>query len=1184
MYLKSIEVNGFKSFANRMIFKFDKGITGIVGPNGSGKSNVADAVRWVLGEQSAKNLRGSKMEDVIFSGTELRKPQGSAYVAITLDNSDHKLPIDYEEVTVARRVYRSGESEYLINGVETRLKDVHRLFFDTGIGKEGYSIIGQGKIEQILSGKPDDRRELFDEAAGIVKYKKNKLITEKQLENEHQNLLRITDIISGLEDRVGPLKDQSEKAKRYLSLKEEQRKLDANLFLIDSKQYEKKIRDLKKNIKIAEDDKSRLNSELEDTKKEYDLIEERIDKLSRTIEDIKNLINSKKLENERYSGEIRVYTEKIASSAKNKDSVLSEIERVTDQLDKLSAELDEKSDIKKAASSEIKKAEDEIKRKESAVSDAEKAVNECENDIESAKSDIIDFINESGKVKEKVARYDAMLENIRLRKAELQKHVVENKSEHLKGTGDKERLTGSLDVINGQLDDYKRRLEAAETDLRKKTEKYDQIKSEISKHDQEIIRLRSRFESLRNLTERYEGYGISIQKVMDRKKDEKGIIGTVADIFTVEKDYETAIETALGGSIKNIVTTDEETAKRMISYLKQNKFGRATFLPVSSVKPSGLSNTDVLSDPDIIGIASDLVKVKKGYSEVAKYLLGRTVVAKDINAALKAAKKYHQSLRIVTLQGELISPGGSITGGAFKNQSNLLGRNRELTDIEKQIGDETNLLLKARQEETSLKMKRDSLKEEIARFTGEISRLTIEKNNTEMNLRSVDEKLDRISDSSKAIADENQELEKQIGDISSNKDELFGDEEANKSSIKDREDLIKRLEADLEEKKGLKKAADEDLSRAVINAGSVKEKTTYILNDIKRIEGEISRYNDEKKGYEERLSSENDESKELTDKISSLKESIDINENIIKERMLKLDSLTEEKEKETVEHKDFFERREAISNEMNAAEKQLLTLGADLEKTEEKQDELINYMFDEYEISLSEAEKLKDPELDQPGPVRKRLSQLKTEVRSLGDVNVNAIEEYKEVSEKYEFLSGQRDDIIRSEENLRNIISELDKTMRDTFNEKFAEIEKMFGKVFRELFGGGKASLSLVEDQDVLEAGIIINAQPPGKKLQNMMQLSGGEKSLTAISLLFAIQSLKPSPFCLLDEIEAALDDPNVKRFAKYLKNLTKDTQFIVITHRKGTMESADVLYGITMQEKGVSTQVSVSMIEKGLA
>lgn len=1184
MYLKSIEVNGFKSFANKIDFKFNDGITAIVGPNGSGKSNVADAVRWVLGEQSASKLRGSKMEDVIFAGTELRKPQGSAYVAITLDNSDHKLPVDYNEVTVARRVYRSGESEYLINGTVTRLKDVNKMFFDTGIGKEGYSIIGQGKIEQILSGKPDEKRELFDEAAGIVKYKKNKAATEKALLSEHQNLSRVNDILSELSGRVGPLARQSEKAKKYLAFKEDLKALEVSSFLLEINEINQQLEKHGEELSIMQDDTKRLTDEFDQTRTRYEELEKTLEEKNQEIDDTRAFINDKKLENEKSDGEIRVLTEQISSENKNKELILGEIRKTEEKIEGLEKELEGYNAQKKDYNEIIKAAEKEVSGKKKQCDELETGISSLEEEIETAKSEIIDFINEGGTLKAKVGRYDTMLENISLRKTELQQKYLSLKSDEARFREEKKNFSESLASASELLRENQEKHKNAENGIRNNTEEASAVKSDITKYNQLVVSLRSRHDALLNLTERYEGYGNSIKRVMEQKDRNPGIIGVVADIVKVDKDYEIAIETALGGNIQNIVTDTEETAKKMIRFLKENKAGRATFLPASSIVARGSVDPDALKEKGVIGLASKLVKVDSKYQNIVDNLIGRTIVVDTIDNATKLAAKYKQSLRLVTLEGELINPGGSMTGGTFKNQSNLLGRKRELDQLIEDIKKASTSLQKARQKETELLMKRESLKEERDRLNQVIQRQGIEENTLRISFENSSRSLDETLQLFDTIKKENLELDEQIKDINVNKDELFDEGKQKENAIEERKLTIAGLEKKLEDLKNEKKLRDEEYASLSLKAGSIKQQYSFVDQNIERVEGDIERTRDEADSYRRRLDEAGSNEASFSEKIKNLTEQRKKNEKTIVEKGVLLTKQLEEKENINKKHKEFLNRREELSQEINRLDKAIFTLNGTIEKITEKKDAQINYMWEEYELTYQSAQALpKTGEEKSRTTLRKEISALKTEIRALGDVNVNAIEEYKEVSERYEFLTAQRDDIVKAEDNLRNIIAELEKAMKETFTERFKDIMEMFNKVFKELFGGGKATLSLVDEDDILESGIIINAQPPGKKLQNMMQLSGGEKSLTAIALLFAIQSLKPSPFCLLDEIEAALDDSNVKRFAKYLDRLSKDTQFIVITHRRGTMESADILYGITMQEKGVSTLVSVNLIEDKL-
>ena len=1180
MYLKSIEINGFKSFANRIVFKFNNGITGIVGPNGSGKSNVGDAVRWVLGEQSAKQLRGSKMEDVIFSGTELRKPQGFAYVAITLDNSDHKLPIDYNEVTVARRVYRSGESEYLINGVVSRLKDVNSLFFDTGIGKEGYSIIGQGQIERILSGKPEERRELFDEAAGIVKYKKNKATTEKSLESERENLARVNDILRELERQVGPLKEQSETARKYLIFKDELKKLDINAFLLDVDNNKEQLSDFEGKLAVVEEDGARLRQEFELAKDEYERIEAELEDYNGKLDEVKNEIHEKKLSNQKCEGEINVIEQQIIASKQNSDSITEQIDKAKADIARYKEALDGYYEEKLKLDERLDEADDVVDKANERYESLKNKIADAEKEIENSKGEIIEYLNEGGTLKAKVGRYDTMLENIQLRKAQLNQRFLENKSDEEKYKAEK----ASLDEKVGSIDEKKSSLNAElarlKTALEDNTNAINDNQSNIRNYNNSIVSLGSKKEALRNLTERYDGYGNSIRRVMEQKVRFPGIVGVVADIIEVGREYETAIETALGGSIQNIVTEDADTAKKMIAFLKQNKYGRATFLPIDTIAVRQNMNSDAEHENGVIGLASNLVSFDRKYQTIITHLLGRIYVVDNIDNAIRISRKYKQSLRIVTLEGELINPGGAMTGGTFKNSSNLLGRKRELDEIDEQIEELKKKLAICEKQSVTLQADRDDIKNKRDLADKELQQLNIEGNTYSLNLNQANAKLSEIERIYAGIGRENNEIEKQIKDINANKEELYNSNRKQEDAVKELEVRIDELEKQLVIDKKALEEAQENVSRLGIEFNTVKQQYDFILQNIKRVKAECQSADETLNSLNLRLSNGSDEVRSLTEKINEARALVEENNRIIQIKEQKLKEYAEAKEKLNESHKEFFNKRDQLSEQINGLDKSAFKLNAAIEKLSEQSENLNNYMWEEYELTYNSAADFKDDTLSDITSLKREITAVKSKIKQLGDVNVNAIEDYKQVSERYTFLKAQHDDITKAEENLLNIINELDRAMREQFAEKFKEIRIMFSKVFKELFGGGKADLELVDDDDILETGIKIHAQPPGKKLQNMMQLSGGEKSLTAIALLFAIQSLKPSPFCLLDEIEAALDDSNVKRFAKYLNRLTKDTQFIVITHRKGTMEAADILYGITMQEKGVSTLVSVSMIE----
>ena len=1184
MYLKSIEVQGFKSFANKIKFDFHNGITGIVGPNGSGKSNVADAVRWVLGEQRIKQLRGGKMEDVIFAGTQNRKPLGFAYVAITLDNSDHKLAIEYDEVTVSRRLFRSGESEYMINGSICRLKDINELFYDTGIGKEGYSIIGQGQIDKILSGKPDERRELFDEAAGIVKFKRRKAEATKKLENEKDNLTRVIDILTELERQLKPLERQSETARKYLKLKEELKTYDINMFLLEITQIRASLSEIEKKYDIATNELEENRENLEAIKNQYEVLDGIIEEMNADIEDKKNLLNQTNIAIEKFDGDIKVINEQINSAKINDEHLKQRMnaieEDIADHIKEKERLLGEKKEISEKLT-EATKVQSEADGKIAAISGK---IAQILEDIENSKADIINLLNEKSGVMAKIQRYDTMLEQINIRKAELSQKLIKSKSDKEEQDKIIAELEEEFKKVNDEIIQYTTQAEEIEEKLSEYKKETANLIKEREDKQRKYHQISSNLEALKNMTERYEGYGNSIKKIMELKEREKGIVGVVADIIKVEKKYETAIETALGGNIQNVVTDTETTAKEAIEYLKRGKFGRATFLPLSSIaNKTGFSNERVLTEKGVIGLACDLVQIKKEWENIAKYLLGRIVVADTIDNALLIARKYNYTLRIVTLDGELLNAGGSMSGGAFKNSSNLLGRRREIEELEKALeaikSENQTINEKLNINETESR----AANEELEKIKLVLNEQYILQNTVKMNMNKAGEKKQEIADSYEDLGKENAEIASQITDIKSNYDtlnvELMSFDDKNKLI----EEKIASLNLQVEEQRKLEEEEIGKNQEMRLGYQSLKQKLEFIKENTEKLDVETNKLNEEltliKSNAENATLTVLDRLKEIESIENSMKEAKQTKEQL----EATITKLVADKDAQTKEHKDFITKREEISTHINELDKEIYRLSSQKEKLEEANEKQVNYMWDEYEITYSVALTMKNEELNNLAAIKKNISSLKSQIRDLGDVNVNSIEEYKNVSERYVFLKTQHDDLVLAAENLEKIIEELDTGMRNQFSEKFIEIKTEFDKVFKELFGGGKGTIELNEDMDILEADISIISQPPGKKLQNMMQLSGGEKALTAIALLFAIQNLKPSPFCLLDEIEAALDDSNVVRFAGYLHKLTDHTQFIVITHRRGTMAAADRLYGITMQEKGVSTLVSVNLLEAEL-
>lgn len=1184
MYLKSIEVYGFKSFANKINFQFHNGITGIVGPNGSGKSNVADAVRWVLGEQRIKQLRGASMQDVIFSGTEARKPLSYAYVAITLDNSDHQLAIDYDEVTVARRIYRSGESEYLINGTACRLKDVNELFYDTGIGKEGYSIIGQGQIDKILSGKPEERRELFDEAAGIVKFKRRKYAAQKKLEDEQQNLVRVKDILSELEKQVGPLEKQSETAKVYLKKKEDLKTLDVNVFLLENNRLKEQLKSVEEKHETAGRDLCAASEKYEGIKEEYERIEAEIESLDAAIEQARSNLTDTSVMKGKLEGEVNVLKEQINSARGNEQHLCTRQENVQKEIDAKNVDKEAILQDKRAIDEQVNRimeTRDEVKGLLLSVQNRIAQLNEA---IESGKNTIIGELNQRATIKSKLGRYDTMLEQIAIRKAELNSRLLRAKSDEAQQEETIKKLQQEFEAITETLGSMNEQTAGMEQELGGIRETLTKKDAALRETQQQYHQEKSRLEALSNLTERYDGYGGSVKKVMEQKEKEKGIVGVVADIIKVDKKYETAIETALGGNIQNIVTDNEETAKRMIGFLKTNKLGRATFLPLTSItNPQEFKNEEALEEKGVIGMADALVKTDVKYRSVAKAMLGRIVVVDNVDNAVKIARKYGYGIRMVTLEGELLVPGGAISGGAFKNNSNLLGRRREIEELDKKVKQLLQTTDTLNGEIEQAKEKRNKMRLELEVLKGELQKKFIEQNTARMNVEAAKERREEAEEGFGTLKKEEKEIEGQVLEIKANKEAIQKELSLSEELEKNTEAQIACFQKELDGKREEESQEAAKVSEWDMKVEKMLQTQEFHQQNVDRINGEIQRYVKELEEITEGLAQSRQTIEEKNNNILEIEKTISASHTTRTESEKALKEDISRKEELSAKQKNFFKSREEMAEAMTALDKEVYRLNAQKEKLEEAIEAQINYMWDEYEITLTDAASIRDEDMTDLSAMKKEIASLKEQIRKLGDVNVNAIEDYKNLMERYTFLKTQHDDLVEAEKTLEGIIDELDSAMRKQFNEKFAEINREFDKVFKELFGGGKGTLELMEEEDILEAGIRIIAQPPGKKLQNMMQLSGGEKALTAISLLFAIQNLKPSPFCLLDEIEAALDESNVGRFAKYLHKLTKNTQFIVITHRRGTMEKADRLYGITMQEKGVSALVSVNLIDKEL-
>ncbi|MCR5419335.1 MAG: chromosome segregation protein SMC [Lachnospiraceae bacterium] len=1185
MYLKSIEVHGFKSFANKILFEFHNGITGIVGPNGSGKSNVADAVRWVLGEQSVKQLRGASMQDVIFAGTQNRKPLGYAYVAITLDNSDHSLAIDYEEVVVARRLYRSGESEYLLNGTPCRLKDINELFYDTGIGKEGYSIIGQGQIDKILSGKPEERRELFDEAAGIVKFKRRKNEAVKRLEHEKQNLLRLNDIMAELEGRKDPLERQSDKAKLYLRKKESLKNLDVNVFLLENEKLVKNLSETVEKHGNVSEELAAANESFSHIKEEYDRIQGQLERLEQLIAEGQSKISSASEIRGKLELQIGVLQEQIRSAGDNQEHFAGREKTVRDQIAEREAEKQKLIEEKKSYDLEMEAMTKALAQAQEKAATLQEEIENHNARIDESNAAIMDGLNERAGMKSEMARLESLQEQHLIRKSELNAQLLRARSDEEQQESEIEQLRRTFTEVQGQitkLNEEQSVLEEKNSELTEVLTSKDQLLRDTQvKYHQE----KSKLDAITGITERYEGYGNSIRRIMEQKEEKKGIIGVVADIIKVEKKYETAIETALGGNIQNIVTEDEKTAKSMIELLKAEKAGRATFLPLTAItNPQEFKTPEVLDEKGAIALASDLVTTDKRYSNVAKTLLGRIVVVENVDRAFAIARKFDYGVRLVTLEGELLVPGGAVSGGAFKHSGNLLARRREMDELKEGVTRHLREIDELLSEIQEAKDERKKIRRQIEENRELIQKKFIEQNTARLNVMTAEEKMQQAGAGMEQLKEEASQIDTQLEQIEKDQKQAAENLKLSEENEQKQKDLIETLQKELDELVEKETEASEKAARLRTEAEMSLQKQEFMQQNVDRIDGDIQRVKQELEEIVQTLENSKSDTRQKQEDIEKLKETIEASYSAQDEDRGKIEEYKQKKQELSEKQKNFFTERESLADKISSLDKEVYRLGAQKDRMQETIDGRINYMWEEYEITLSDAQELRNEEMTDLSGMKKEISTLKDEIKGLGEVNVNAIEEYKELMERYTFMSNQHDDLVEAETQLRKLIEELDENMRAQFTEKFAQISVEFDKVFKEMFGGGQGTLELQEEEDVLEAGIRIIAQPPGKKLQNMMQLSGGEKALTAIALLFAIQNLKPSPFCLLDEIEAALDDSNVGRFAGYLHKLTKHTQFIVITHRRGTMERADRLYGITMQEKGVSALVSVDLIEKDLS
>ncbi|ENK1241927.1 chromosome segregation protein SMC [Clostridium botulinum] len=1186
MFLKSIEIRGFKSFADKTELIFKQGVTAIVGPNGSGKSNISDAVRWVLGEQSVKSLRGSKMEDVIFAGTQYRKPVGLCQVSLILDNSDKELPIEYTEVTIARRLYRSGESEYYLNNTQCRLKDIQELFMDTGIGKEGYSIIGQGKIEAVLSGKPEERRSLLEEAAGIVKFKWRKEEADKKLSNTEQNLIRIKDILNTYEERIEPLKVESEKAKKFLNLSEELKHKEVNIMIYSINKIEKDLENINNNMFSLSENVDSLKNEKLKYKEIISEFNDKLETLDKNNSKNKEEYYYNKDKNKDIENENILLKEKIKNL---KDNIKVKENTLKINEEKLQNYLKEKKDLEEKLSKlkeEEKYLKEEINKKEYNVNNFNKELREKEEKLKILKSEEIEILSNNSNTRNEISVMENEIVNLK------------NKLDNIKNSCDSYISSININIktkedIEKEITNIKENIISLENKLKENSKNIGSLKISFNNKEKKLkeknasySRLEANYHMLSNLEKHYEGYNRSVKTLMEhvsygKIENIKGGCEVLGDIIKVKKEMEVAMEIALGGAISNVITEDEDKAKILINYLKKKSLGRATFLPLTTIQGRKARINNVTREDGFLGIASDLIDYDAKFSNIINYVLGRTLVAKDMDSALKIAKKLNYSFKIVTLEGEVINPGGSLTGGSVKHRagSSIISRKREIEETKKELVETKNTIeefmnsiLENKNVIKTLDEENLNIKDEvyynnieITKFTGKLNAIKEDTERLRSSLNISREEIRLTKDKIKEVEENINVSQKQLEDLKLKKD-------LNHNSIRECEEFLQNEEENI-------KNIKDKLIEYKIEKAKLDEILVSIKKELYTIDTNITNLNNENKNINK---SNHDNKIDIGKFGNNIKE----NENNIKEIKTYLESLEDKFKKYEIER---IKLKEELEKNKNKEENLVLLLSKkedeihrqDIQKTRyiTERDNLYNKLNEEFSLTYAEALSYKNEDINVI-KYKEHVQNLKIQITNLGTVNVGAIEEYKELSEKITFMNNQKEDLVKSKEELLSVIEEMTNKMRTVFSENFNKLRKNFNETFIELFKGGSADL-ILSNGDELTANIEINVQPPGKKLQNINLMSGGEKGLSAIALLFAILKMKPTPFCILDEIEAALDDANVSRYADFLKEFSENSQFIVITHRKGTMEACDALYGVTMEEKGVSKIISVDLTSK---
>ena len=1180
MYLKRLELQGFKSFADKTILELRPGITTVIGPNGSGKSNISDAIRWVLGEQSMKSLRGAKSLDVIFAGTQSRKSLGFAEASLVFDNSDGALPIEYTEVTVTRKIYRSGETGYFINKTPCRLKDVLELFMDTGIGKDGYSIIGQGKIDEILSNKSEDRRHIFEEAAGIVKYRTRKQESEKKLEHTKLNLLRINDILTEIESNLGPLQSQADKAKKYLNLREELKNIEIGLFVYNIEKYRENLQEIVKDVDIMQSQCNDEEGKLERVKILKEELKSSIDEITEQIENMSNLGFESQKEIEQLNSDINVARTRITNNNENSVRFTDEIKEQNEKIQELKQELEQKEAKKDNLKQNKEKFEKELNEKQEELAKITEKLSSKELEIEGYKQTVEQNTDKKYELQSEINTQEINYQNYEKRQNQIKQEIQTTISELDNTRMNKEEISKRFYEIENKKNKSQKSLEEVSKQKQEANQKIKSFENNINILSSEMRIKESKLKFLIETEKEKEGYIKSVKSLLkdcENIKDlGKGMHGVLANIIEVPDELETSIEMCLGASLQNIVTDTEEDAKKLVEHLRKNNLGRASFLPISSVKGRKLDKIKG-NESGVIGIASDLVKFNKKYEQIILNLLGRTVIVDNMDTAIKVANQNSYTFRIVTKDGDLINPSGAITGGSVaKKTVNILGRGKEIEKLDKELKELKAKIQKLEDEKQEYEESIEGILEVSTNLEKELQEIDITYATEKQKIVSIDENIQKLQNRLNKLKEEQKNLEALKQEAVEQKAKI---QEETNVITKQNEELSKLISEFAELNKDDQKYIDDlnfDITNLKISVSSFDESETSIQEIQERI-------NQELKNAKTSIENKNNQIEQIKEDNESLEKSIQETLKQIEEIKQKVNNSSSEIEKMKQERAEKSERlskqEEEITSKFKVIEDlkaQLVKLDVKKTKVEEDINTIINKMWEEYELTPNNVEGYSKPE--NVALTQKRVNNIRAEIRDLGSVNIDSIEEYKNIKDRYDFMSEQRLDLENTMSKLRKVITDMTQIMKEQFKEKFKIINKNFGEVFAELFGGGKASLNLEDEDNILECGIEIAVQPPGKKLQNMMLLSGGEKAFTAIALLFAILKINPAPFCVLDEIEAALDDVNVFRYADYLKKFTEHTQFLVITHRKGTMEAADTVYGVTMEESGISKLLSMKL------